>query len=402
MADGDPITLGDSNDSVGMTTVNCNGTGTAGLWVESDNTSAVVGQAGLGGTGVIGYSDTGAGLSGDSQSGTGVTGMSGNGIGVAGRGDDFEGVRGESESGAGVVGLTGTGRGVHGAATHPGGEGVFGTTRSGSFGVHGFAPEAVGVRGFGGQVGVVGVGRGSGIGVRADSASNDAVVGTSSGARGVVGTTLSPTGAGVHGVATSGVTSGVGVRASSLGGYGLLASCSTGVAGAFVGPVVVIGNLIAFGGIKSAAVPHPDGSHRLTYSMESPENWFEDFGRARLTRGRAEVGLDPDFAALVRTDDFHVFITAEGATRGLYVADRSETGFEVREQRGGDGEVPFSYRVVARRRDVDAGRLASVDLPEIPPEPEPVAPAELPELPDLPEPALPPEWPPPRWKQSES
>ena len=65
-----------------------------------------------------------------------------------------------------------------------------------------------------------------------------------------------------------------------------------------------------------------------------------------------------------------MFLTAEGETSGLYVADRNETGFEVREQRGGDGEVPFSYRVVARRGDVDAGRLAAFDLPEIPPEPE--------------------------------
>jgi hypothetical protein len=140
--------------------------------------------------------------------------------------------------------------------------------------------------------------------------------------------------------------------------------------------------------------------------MESPESWFEDFGRGRLSGGRAEVQLDPDFAALVRTDDFHVFLTAEGETAGLYVAERSETGFEVREQRGGAGEVAFSYRVVARRRDADAGRLATFELPEIPPEPEVVSPPEPPDLPDLPElpdePTLPPEWPSRPWQQNES
>ena len=46
-----------------------------------------------------------------------------------------------------------------------------------------------------------------------------------------------------------------------------------------------------------AAVSHPDGSHRLLYSLESPESWFEDFGEARLVDGKAEVRLDPDFAA---------------------------------------------------------------------------------------------------------
>jgi hypothetical protein len=34
------------------------------------------------------------------------------------------------------------------------------------------------------------------------------------------------------------------------------------------------------------------GSKRLLHCMESPEHWFEDFGSARLTRGRATVKLD--------------------------------------------------------------------------------------------------------------
>jgi hypothetical protein len=219
-------------------------------------------------------------------------------------------------------------------------------------GVWGWSGQALGVRGDGGQVGVWGVGQGPGVGVRADSTSNDAVVATSAGARGVVGTTLSKAGIGVHGFATSG--GGTGVRAISSTGSGLVASSTSGNAAEFFGTVVVIGGFVAVGPFKAAAVAHPDGTHRLTYSMESPESWFEDFGRSRLSGGRAEVRLDPDFAALVRTDDFHVFVTAEGETAGLYVAERSETGFEVREQRGGAGEVGFSYRVVARRRDADA------------------------------------------------
>ncbi len=396
MADGDPIVLGASNDSVGMTTINCDRTNSASFWVENDTGLAVYGMAGM--AGVTGDSVTGAGVVGQSESGVGVAGGSGSGTGVSGRSNDFIGTRGESETGAGVVGTSNQGRGVWGWAGHSG-TGVFGVA-NGGIGVSGWSAEAVGVRGTGGRVGVAATGLGSGVGVRADSGSNDAVVGTSSGARGVVGTTLSSSGAGVHGVATSGGIGQIGVRGSTSAGFGLLASSTTGIAGAFLGDVVVVGNFIAVGGIKAAAVARPDGTHRLTYCVESPESWFEDFGRARLTGGRAEVRLDPDFAALVRTDDFHVFLTAEGETAGLYVADRSETGFEVREQRGGDGEVPFSYRVVARRRDVDVGRLAAFDLPEIPPEPEAVAPAELPELPE--QPARPPEGPSQPWRQSES
>ncbi len=39
-------------------------------------------------------------------------------------------------------------------------------------------------------------------------------------------------------------------------------------------------------GTKSAAVPHPDGSHRLLYCVEAPEAWFEDFGEGTIGRGQ--------------------------------------------------------------------------------------------------------------------
>jgi hypothetical protein len=424
MADGDHIVLGGANDSDGMTSVSRSGAASnTAFSVSNDNGSAVQGEAILTGTGVEGISDTGLGVHGRADDGVGVFGEAGmgagdtvgvGGVGVGGSTREGYGVLGIARgSGTGVEGRGGAGFGVIGGSL--GGTGVQGYTKGGpgSIGVQGYAETTVGVWGTGGSVGVVGQGTSVGvlaqmggstaIGVKGES-DRDAVVGTSfRGGRGVVGETFSTTtasGAGVHGIATVGSnTSQVGVRGTSSTGFGVLASSTKGIAGAFVGDVVVIGNFIAVGGIKSAAVAHPDGTHRLTYCVESPESWFEDFGRARLSGGRAEVRLDPDFAALVRTDDFHVFLTAEAETAGLYVADRNETGFEVREQRGGDGEVPFSYRVVARRRDIDAGRLAAVDLPEIPPEPEAVASPELPERPD--QPALPPEWPPPPWPESE-
>jgi hypothetical protein len=78
-------------------------------------------------------------------------------------------------------------------------------------------------------------------------------------------------------------------------------------AAAFFGPVVVSGAFTVVGGPKSAAVPHPDGSHRRLYCMESPESWFEDFGEASLACGQAEVTLDPDFTAIAATDQYHVY-----------------------------------------------------------------------------------------------
>jgi hypothetical protein len=137
-------------------------------------------------------------------------------------------------------------------------------------------------------------------------------------------------------------------------------------AAGFVGSVAVFGNAIVTG-FKHAVVDHPDGSHRLLYSMEAPEPWFEDFGRASLRVGAATVSLESTFAALVSDDDdYHVFVTPEGDCNGLYVSNRRSDSFEVHECQGGTSDVPFSYRLAIRRSDIDGERFKSAELPERP------------------------------------
>jgi hypothetical protein len=129
--------------------------------------------------------------------------------------------------------------------------------------------------------------------------------------------------------------------------------------------VFVNGNFTVIGpGLKSAAVPHPDDSHRLFYCVESPESWFEDFGEGQLAEGKGAVRLDPDFAALVDVNGYHVFITPYGESSGLFVAQRNATGFLVCEQQGGTGNVRFAYRVVAKRKNTVADRLMTAALPD--------------------------------------
>ena len=114
---------------------------------------------------------------------------------------------------------------------------------------------------------------------------------------------------------------------------------------------------------------HPDGTLRRLYCQEAPEPWFEDFGQGQLVQGRATVRLDPDFAPLVRNDDYAVFPVPEGDCKGLYIASKSPTSFEVRELQGGTSSLPFRYRLVAKRRDLDQhGRLERVEVhqPSIP------------------------------------
>lgn len=159
------------------------------------------------------------------------------------------------------------------------------------------------------------------------------------------------------------------VGATAASGGAAVVGASNGVAGAFAaafyGPLIVGGDFTVVGGAKSAAVPHPDGSHRRVYCVESPESWFEDFGKGQLADGVADVRFDPDFAAIVRLDEYHVFVTAHSDHDGLHVADHRPDGFTVR-ARGGSSCASFSWRVVARRRDVDGPRLAAVAIPAAP------------------------------------
>jgi hypothetical protein len=153
-------------------------------------------------------------------------------------------------------------------------------------------------------------------------------------------------------------------------GYGVIGTNSYGGwAGLFQGNVYISGSLVVGGSYpKSAAVPHPDGTHRLVYCIESPENWFEDVGQAALTGGKATISLDPDFAATVLTANYHVFLTPYGDSNGLYVTNKSATGFVVREQHGGTSSLAFSWKVMAKRKDVTGERLARIEPPpHVPP-----------------------------------
>ena len=112
-------------------------------------------------------------------------------------------------------------------------------------------------------------------------------------------------------------------------------------------------------GFKAAVVPVDQGQRQVTlYAVESPENWFEDFGSAKLVNGTALINLEQTFVQTVNTGvDYHVFLTPEGDCKGLYVKQKSATSFEVRELGGGKSTLAFDYRIVARRRGYEATRM---------------------------------------------
>jgi hypothetical protein len=337
--------------------------------------------------------DVGADIAGNEVGVKGACAGPGDGDGVQGFGSGtFSGVAGfgGGNAGTGVFGLGGgkngpgvRGIGAGGPNTNPSPQavGVYGQAGSGNAdGVQGRGSGSFsGVAGFGDPTndlgtGIFGLGGGkNGPGVRGiaggaqnrQSPTGSRVGVYGNGATGVVGESLDPFGVGAQGWGLVGVvgrnTSPMGVAVTGLCQDYQGNTIPNSNAGAFVGNVIIDGNLQVTG-TTSAVVPFLDGSHRQLYCLESPESWFEDFGFGQLVKGQTQIQLDPDFAATVNSGSYHVFITEYEDNNALYVTKRTSTGFEVRAKTS-TANTTFSYRVVAKRKDIAPARLEKVTWP---------------------------------------
>jgi hypothetical protein len=307
-----------------------NGTGTA---FHNDTATYDTGIAVSGAS--IGVSAVGIALT-----STGVTAVGGTGVAGFGSGGNATevGVHGQCQLGTGVQGLIPN---TSGAGNTIAVQGLNQSSGAGGIGVSGSVsgPSGIGVQGTAGSNGV-------------------GVFGTASGNTAVLGITTAPGFAGLGGIA-------------NVTGTAAFAGTSTNpnaFAGFFTGDVFVNGNFTVNDPTrKHGAIQHPDGSHRLLYSMESPESWLEDFGTGQLAGGQSTVTLDPDFAAVTHTEDYLVFLTPRDAEcKGLAVAAQSTSGFIVRELNGGTGAAAFYWRVVAKPKSKNkATRMAKFTVPDI-------------------------------------
>lgn len=358
----------------------------AGLKVDNTDTGEGVVGTSVDTSGLSGTGPTGVSGSGDLRDGTGVSGYGSTGVSGSGSGPDGVGVIGSGDNaGRDSVGVAGFGpTGVFGSGAGADGVGVFGYGPTGVSG-SGTGPNGAGISGSGTDTGVTGTG--GRLGVAGTGATGVYGIGVGDAnfgvlAKGHTGLFATADQTGVFAIGKTGVSTianDIGVHASgnnwAIATDGdLLAQGNVLIVGetTHLGDLWVWGDFaVAFGGNKSVVVKLRNGEHRSLYCMESPENWFEDFGRARLVRGKARVRLDRIFAQVVRTGDYHVFLSPEGLSHGLYVSRRTRGGFEVREQHQGKSTVAFSYRIVARRRDVDAPRFKRVKPPAAPKRPRP-------------------------------
>jgi len=237
--------------------------------------------------------------------------------------------------------------------------------------------------------GVQGVNQYFGNGIFGVASNNDGVNGTTynpsskqKSRSGVYGVDLSTDGGAGNAGVSGNTTNGTGVLANSVNGIGMAAYSSNGEAiigyssasnggdmqGAYIGAIARsaqypflatdanandlfyldgAGNVYYHGGLYQFA--RTKRNQEVTeYGSKQTTPTIEHVGSARLVNGMARVAFDAAFAdAIDDREGYHVFVTPNGDTRGLYVTAKSPEGFVVRETQQGRGTLDFDYRVVA-------------------------------------------------------
>jgi len=159
--------------------------------------------------------------------------------------------------------------------------------------------------------------------------------------------------------------SGIAAVGNSIGVFGYSATNANGSYGGYFErnggfAVAVCANVagtnykIVGGGTNATVVPNLDNKKVIMHSPESPEILFQDFGKGKLVNGYAKIVLDPIFAKNIFVDDSHplkVFVQLEGDCNGVYVANKTENGFEVKELQNGNSNVEFTWFASGNRVD---------------------------------------------------
>jgi hypothetical protein len=282
-----------------------------------------------------GFISASSGILGSSSSGPGVYGVDTKNYGVEGVSGSSNGVYGSSTSGYGVYGVTGSASG-------------------GSAGVAGIAPRSSGPD--------------SSYGVYGSSSSGPGVYGVdtsegsgSSAAAGVYGTSHAKFGAGV--VAISQGSAGTALSVYAEGGGDVFFGQGAESHGTNYCEIDATADLTCTGKVMGGVSFEnrhrtSTGRHVLAFASESTSSTIEDFGTGSVIRGVANVQIEPTFASTIdRGRAYYVFLTPLGDTRGLYVSQKTPSGFQVRETQGGYSSLGFDYRIVAHPADAENARL---------------------------------------------
>ncbi len=273
-------------------------------------------------------------------------------------------------SGTGVVGA---GNNVGPSYLGNGSGGAFSSTNVGVFGYGDITSDSWGVLGISAATdgtGVVGAGNNQTASHLTDG-SGGAFTGSKTGSYSIA---KNSTGTGVIGVGnnqtSSTLTKGSGGAfiGDSIGVYGKATKSGNGTwGGYFVNGTTNVGYAYVGGrdnngtnrkvwgnGTVSTIVKNTAGELVSLSCPEAPEIYFQDYGEGQLVNGKAHIELDPDFALNVTINEKHplrVFIQLEDDCQGVYVTNKTKTGFDVIELNGGSSNAKFMWTVTANRAD---------------------------------------------------
>ncbi len=330
--------------------------GTAGVYAgpaSSGGQNQGVGLFGFGmanGTGVVGLGQSQPGVFG------GNTDSNGSSPGVLAVGLNGTGVEGASlGGGSGVVGITSASpppgavlAGVSGfdmvtRGSGSGGQnfGVFGQTRS---------PNSYAIAGVGGNPTSSGT---------TGPLANGILALAFGGGNGIAAQSIGGSGAAIIGVTDAGNGNSALSLLNTPNGYSFTAAgqnlwdardSNTAFGGTLdpMGNLTITGTLTTGSGAMINVTRSATGAQYNTYAAHVTRPTQEDVGRGQLVNGNGAVRFDAAFASVIdRGNDYVVFLTPEGDNRGLYVAQRTPSGFVVRESQSGRSTLSFGYRIVA-------------------------------------------------------
>ncbi len=286
------------------------------------------------------------------------------GIGLMGQNTATNG----AGSGNGVVGLTqqSLGFGVYGANLSTGGSGVLGIGNN----VQTFTQPVGGAGGafYGTLTGAYGYSdNNTGFGIYGKSISATSSYGVVGNANNV-GSNLAPA-EGVGGAFTalkygvSGIQTSTSLNTQTAGGY--FASDAGGATTLVDAYSVSNVHYKIWGspaGTVSTTVPDLNGNQVTMHAPETPEFYFQDYGQGQLVNGKAHITLDPILAKNVAINAQHplrVFVQLEGDCNGVFVTNKTKTGFDVVELKGGASNTPFQWSVTCNVADMQIGNRVS-------------------------------------------
>jgi hypothetical protein len=298
-----PFTITNCSKGSPCKTYNNAGTG-AGLQGKNTNASGtgagLIGTATSGGYGVLGQASSNNAIMGTSNSGDGVAGNSSSNVGVSGYSTNWYGVMGQSVSEPGIDAFSSSSTGLQAAS-------------------------------------------GSGVPIVAISESSAPAI-----------ESFGSTGLAYYGITSSG--NGADIQGTYIGVLGRSPDCSGGTTYPFVATdqhgnnlmfTDCAGNMYIHGGYGNFSKTR-GGNIAMSFTSKVASPTVEDTGTGHLVNGIAMVQLDPAFAHTIDASQaYHVMLTPDGDTRGLFVASKSPTGFLVREVQGGRGTLDFDYHIYA-------------------------------------------------------